>query len=207
MIEIKNAEIKDLDSIVELENQIWPEGTKANKEKFESRLKIFPEGFFLAYDNGKLIGTSTSEIIFYEPENPPISWESVTDNGYIRNHNPNGNALYIVSVGALSRSGGGSALIQAQINLAEKLRLEFLVLGARIPNYNAYCNERGEINIENYVKLRREDGQLLDPELRFYTRNGLTLAKTMPNYMEDDKESRNYGAIMVWKNLNCKGVK
>ena len=56
------------------------------------------------------------------------------------------------------------------------------------------------ISIEDYVKLRRQDQELLDSELRFYTRNSLRLMKIMPNYMEDDKESRNFGAIMVWTN-------
>lgn len=199
-IKIRNAQEEDLDAIVELENTIWPEGTRASKEKFESRLKIFPKGFFLAYRNGGLIGVSTSETINYDSENLPISWEEITDNGYIRNHNPKGNALYVVSVGAISRSGGGSALIGSQKNLTKKLNLKFLVLGARIPGYDTYCRANGEIAIEDYVKLKREDGELLDPELRFYTRNDLKLRKIVPNYMEEDKESRNYGVIMVWEN-------
>ncbi|HUS49841.1 MAG TPA: hypothetical protein VMZ91_06730 [Candidatus Paceibacterota bacterium] len=202
MMKIKNAKIEDLGKVIELENEIWPEETRASKEKFQSRLKIFPEGFFLAFDNGRLIGASTSEIIFYNPKNPPTSWEAITDEGYIRNHNPNGNALYVVSIGAVSRSGGGSTLINTQKNLTQKLNLRFLILGARIPGYNTYCQKNGNININDYVKLRREDNQLLDPELRFYTRNDLTLFKIMPNYMGDDKESRNYGAIMVWENKN-----
>lgn len=197
---VKNARPEDLDKVVELENQIWPEGTRASREKFEKRLELFRDGFFIVYKNGEIIGVSTSEIFNYNPQNPPKSWELVTDNGFIeRTHNPKGNALYVVSVGALSRSGGGSALVQAQKKLVQKLNLEFLVLGARIPGYDAYCQENAEIPIEEYVQLRRGEG-LMDSELRFYTRNGLSLDKIMPNYMEDDKESRNYGAIMVWKN-------
>lgn len=200
---IKNAREQDLAEITRLENEIWPEGTRATQDKFESRLKIFPEGFFLAYKNEELIGVSTSEIISYDASNPPKSWEHITSNGYIRKmHNPNGNAIYVVSIGAKSRSGGGSALIQAQKNLTEKLKLKFLVLGARIPGYNDYINQNKEIPIEEYVQLKREDNQLFDSELRFYTRNGLNLIKIMPNYMEDDKESRNFGAIMAWHNEN-----
>jgi len=200
-IVIRNASEIDLEDVVGLENEIWPEGTRAPREKFESRLKIFPEGFFLAYLNGELIGVSTSEIISYNPLNPPKSWESITDNGYLKQtHRPNGNALYVVSVGAKSRSGGGSALVQAQKELAQRLNLGFLVLGARIPAYGEYCADNKEIYIEDYARLRREDGQHLDSELRFYTRNGLELTKIMPNYMEDDAESRNYGAIMMWQN-------
>lgn len=198
---ITNAKETDLDAITKLEEEIWPEGTRASKEKFESRLKIFPEGFFLAYKEEKLIGVSTSEKINYDPKNPPTSWESITDNGYIKNtHNPEGNSIYVVSIGAVSRSGGGSALIKAQKDLTQKLNLKYLILGARIPGYDYYCKQNGDIKIEDYVKLKREDGELLDPELRFYTRNGLKLTKIISNYMEDDKESRNYGAIMVWEN-------
>jgi len=199
-MEVRNVKIEEIDKVAELEKEIWPEGTRASKEKFQSRFEVFPQGFFVAYKDGKLIGASTSEIINYDSENPPTSWEEITDNGWIkRTHDENGNALYVVSVGAVSRSGGGSALISAQKDLVKKLGLDFLVLGARIPGYDKYCREKGEINIKEYVKLKRSDGELLDPELRFYTRNGLKLNKIMPNYMEDDKESRNYGAIMVWK--------
>lgn len=201
-VSVRNAEEKDIDSVISLENEIWPEGTRATREKFESRLNIFPRGFFLAYKSGKLIGVSTSEIIKYNSENPPESWEAITDNGFIKNtHNPQGNALYVVSIGARSRSGGGTALIQAQKKLMEELSLRFLVLGARIPGYGEYY-KNSEVPIEKYVELRRKNGQSLDPELRFYARNGLGLVKIVPNYMEDDRESRNYGAIMVWENPN-----
>ena len=197
MLEVRNARKADLDNVIELENKVWPPGTRSSREKFESRLKIFPEGFFLAYDNENLIGVSTSQIIKYDGSTIE-SWERITDYGFIRTHNSKGNALYVVSIGAISRSGGGSALIQAQKELVTKLNLDFLVLGSRIPGYNSYCNEQEEVSIEEYVQLKRENGEILDPELRFYTRNGLSLKEIKANYMEDDKESRNYGAIMLW---------
>ena len=69
-IVIKNISEKDLNDVVRLENTIWTEGTRATKDKFESRLRIFPQGFFLAYINGELIGVSTSETIQYDPSDP-----------------------------------------------------------------------------------------------------------------------------------------
>lgn len=198
---VRNARIEDLNEVIRLENKIWPAGTRATKDKFKSRLKVFPEGFFIASQNNRLIGVSTSQIINYDPKNPPSSWEKITDNGYIeKTHDKNGNSVYVVSIGAISRSGGGSALISTQKQLAKSLNLKFLVLGARIPGYDSYCKNVKEIDIRDYVKLKRKDSQLLDPELRFYTRNRLILSKIIPNYMENDKESRNYGAIMVWEN-------
>jgi len=200
MIKIRNATVEDLDEIIRLENQIWPESSRAPREKFETRLKMFSQGFFIAYDEKRgLLGVSTSEIVNYNPKNPPTSWEDITDNGWIvRTYIPNGNALYVVSVGSISRSGGGSALVQAQKKLAKKLALNYLVLGSRIPGYNKYCEQNGEIAIEDYVKLVREDGEMFDPELRFYIRNGLGLRKVVQRYMLDDEESREFGAIMDW---------
>jgi len=204
-IVIRNAEEKDINEIMMLENEIWPEGTRATRDKFESRLKFFGGGFFLAYKGGGLIGVSTSEIINYSPFTSINSWESITDNGFIKKtHNPSGNSLYVVSIGAKSRSGGGSALVQAQKELTSKLNLKYLVLGARIPGYDGYCVTNKEIPIEEYVKLKRENNEFVDPELRFYTRNGLELVKIMPSYMGDDKDSRNFGAIMIWTNKNEK---
>ena len=110
MIEVRRAREKDLDDVITLENKVWPPGTRSPREKFESRLRIFPEGFFLAYKEGSLIGVSTSQIIKYDGSTID-SWEKITDFGWIRTHNPMGNALYVVSLGAISRSGGGSALI------------------------------------------------------------------------------------------------
>lgn len=200
-IAIRRASVEDLSHIVDLENAIWPEGTRAPREKFEKRLAIFPEGFFLAFKEEKLIGASTAQIISYTKGEPIRSWEYITDNGFIeKTHNPQGNALYIVSLGALSRSGGGSALITEQKALARRLGLTTLVLGARIPGYDAYCKSIQEVSINEYVRRTREDGLLHDDELRFYTRNGLQLQTIVPNYMEDDAESRNYGAIMIWEN-------
>jgi len=199
-INIRNIKIEDINKVVELENKIWPEGTRASRNKFESRYKIFPQGFFMASKNNQIIGASTSEIINYDINHPPISWEHVTDNGFIeKSHNPNGNALYVVSIGAISRSGAGSALLGTQKKLKQKLNLQFLILGARIPGYDSYCNKNGEISINDYVNLKRGNGELLDSELRFYTRNGLKLSKIIPNYMEDDKESRNFGALFCYE--------
>lgn len=199
VINVRSAALRDLTEVERLEEKVWPEGTRAPLEKFESRLQIFPKGFLLAYSDGKLVGVSTSQIIDYDKQTPPTSWEEVTDNGWIRDsHKGNGNALYIVSLGAISRSGGGSALLKAQKDLAVELNLRYMVLGSRIPGYDNYCNQHGEIPVEKYARLQMKNKELLDPELRFYIRNGLTLARIVSDYMEDDRESRNYGAIMVW---------
>lgn len=52
-----------------------------------------------------------------------------------------------------------------------------------------------------YVFLKAEDRKYLDPEIYFYAqKNDFTILQVMPNYMEDDPESENYGVVMYWRN-------
>lgn len=193
-----------LDEVVKVEKEAWPEEIQASREKFESRAEIFPEGFLtISLPELGMVGVSTAEIISYDPQNPPLSWEEITDDGWIKNtHDLKGNALYLASVGASPKAVGqgvGSTLVKEQIALAQKLGLDYLVLGSRIPGYHQYHKQHPEATIEEYLSLKKNE-EKLDPEIRFYERNGLKLTKVVPNYMEDDPESENYGAIMVWQN-------
>ncbi len=196
-----------LEEVMRVETEAWPEEVRATIDKFESRLAVFPQGFFL----GKvapygLMGVSTSEIIDFDYHLPPTSWEEITDNGYIRaTHKPTGNALYVVSVGVsrkvekLGIKGVGTALISAQKELATRLGLNFVVLGARISGLGSFASSHPQVLVEDYLRLKRGNGETLDPEIRFYERNGFKVLKVVPNYMENDPESLNYGAVMVWE--------
>lgn len=202
MIMVRNVRPDELNEVLRVEAEAWPPEIMAPIEKFESRMRIFPEGFFGAYEDGKLVGVSTSQIISYPVDNP--KWESITDNGFIRNHNPNGNALYVVSVGVSGYHQGkkvGTRLVEAQKDLVKRLGLEKLVLGARIPQYRDYVRSNGEISAEDYVNLERDDNLPKDIELRFYWRSGLRPVKVVPKFMDDDPESLDYGVVMAWDNI------
>ncbi|MBI4036595.1 GNAT family N-acetyltransferase [Candidatus Daviesbacteria bacterium] len=204
--DIPEADIpKTLEEVVKVEKEAWPEEIQAPLEKFQARAEVFPQGFLLiSLPDLGLVGVSTAEIINYDPLHPPISWEETTDNGWIRStHNPEGNALYLISVGASPRSAGrgvGTRLVQEQLDLARRLNLDYLVLGSRIPKYHEYHLRHPEMTIDQYLLLTRSGGEVLDPEIRFYTRCGLKVIRVVPDYMEDDPESENYGAVMVWEN-------
>lgn len=191
-----------LDEVMRVEESAWPPELQATKEKFTSRLHVFPEGFFVAKVDGKIQGVTTSQITTYDPV-ASKTWDEITDNGMIvRTHNPSGDALYVVSVGVAKKAQGndiGSKIVEIQKELTIKLELKCLFLGARIPCYDNYCKEHGELNIEDYLKLKDNDGEALDPEIRFYNRCGLEVRKIISKF-EPDIESRNYGVVMVWEN-------
>lgn len=53
---IRQVSIKDLDYVTEVEAACFPEAEAAAKESFEQRIKTFPESFFVAELDKKIIG-------------------------------------------------------------------------------------------------------------------------------------------------------
>ncbi|MBU5676878.1 GNAT family N-acetyltransferase [Alkaliphilus sp. MSJ-5] len=55
-IKIRRISIEDLDAVAEVEARCFPEEEAATKASFEQRIKTFPESFFVAEIEGKIIG-------------------------------------------------------------------------------------------------------------------------------------------------------
>jgi hypothetical protein len=198
-IKIRQAEMKDVPDILNLEESVWPEGLRASKEQFFSRIKTFPEGTLLAEEIGtkNIVGVVVTEIVTYDLKNPVSTWEEITDNGFIKgSHNLEGNTLYGVDL-SVSRfaNSASSSLLVAIGKMVIKRNLKQAILGARIPRYHKYSKK---MSVERYV-YGKKGKRPFDPELAFYSRMGLQIAKILPNYI-DDIESNNYGVLLLWKN-------
>lgn len=55
-IKIRRVCIEDLDAVAEVEARCFPKAEAATKASFEQRIKTFPESFFVAEIEGKIIG-------------------------------------------------------------------------------------------------------------------------------------------------------
>ena len=149
--EIRNAVEADLDGVMAVEAE-WPEEQRAPREKFESRLERFPEGFFVVEADGGIVAVSTSTLTTYDPDDLGQfrTWEGCTNDGYLHplGDRSDYNAYYIVSSGirkAYRQGGIREALILSHLANAARLGLEFTVTGAMMPGYDRYCLEHGEI--------------------------------------------------------------
>jgi len=203
---IRTASLDDLDGIMDAEKD-WPEGQRAGRDKFVARLEKFGEGLFVAEMDGRIVATSSSCLMHYDPAHPEKckSWDAVTNNGYIwrRDEIENPNALYIAAIG-IKKEYRAHGLFQkfalAQVALAEKLRLPYVVAGPVLPRYDAYCKEHGEIPAEEYA-FKKAGQRLVDPLLEiwrginFFVPDG---KHVIQNYYEDAK-SRHYSALVVYE--------
>ena len=198
-LKIRPVRFKDMKEILRVEREAWPEGLRATKEMFRSRLKTFPEGFLCAVMDEEMQGFVVTEIFDYDIRRSSLSWQQATDHGYIRKtHNPNGDTLYGVSLSVSTRAQKTVAvpLLEATGKLVIKYGLKQGVFGSRIPRYHKYAPK---MSVEKYIKAKTGTGRLLDPELGIYQSVGLRPVRIIPGYIKDP-ESLDYGILVVWEN-------
>ncbi|OGZ96562.1 MAG: hypothetical protein A3J10_01100 [Candidatus Sungbacteria bacterium RIFCSPLOWO2_02_FULL_54_10] len=156
------------------------------------------------------------------------SWDAHTANGWTDIvHRPDGNTGFLVGVGVvpkyrgdffrhnhlapaypwggrrLEKRGGpgwekpmrvSELLIAVTLDNLFRLGVVQIIGNARIPGYHLH----GALTPQEYCRLRREDGKLQDPVLRFHERMGAEILKPVLYSMEDP-ESCNAGCWVIYR--------
>jgi ribosomal protein S18 acetylase RimI-like enzyme len=176
----------------------FPEELWWNEEQLNEHVTRFPEGAICAEIDGRLIGSMTGLIVSLEDYGQSHDWESITGGGYIRNHNPDGDTLYVVDICVIPeyrQSGIGKWLMQTMYETVVQLGLLRLLGGGRMPGYGAHSLEVSpEVYLENVLS-----GAWKDPVISFLLRCGRMPVGIARNYLEDE-QSRNNAVIMEWRN-------
>ncbi len=196
---VRNTRFEDIDAIVELSKLAFPNMEPWKREQLESHLRIFPEGQFCVEYEGKIIGSCSSMIVDFEEYDDQHSYNEITDNGYIRNHDPEGQNLYGIDVMVhpeYRRMKIGRRLYEARKELCQKLNLKSIIIGGRISNYHKYADQ---MTPREYVEQVIQQN-IYDPPLTFQTMNGFVLKRILSNYLLDDKASHKYATLMEWNN-------
>ena len=199
---IRNYEERDFPGLIHIQQESFPPPFPSelwwNTEQLYNHVTLFPEGALCIEVDSEIAGSMTGLLVNYDPNHPDHTWEEITDNGYIRNHNPNGNTLYVVDISvrpSYRKLGLGKWLMLSMYNVVVHKGLERLLGGGRMPGYHKKANEMtAEQYLEAVVK-----GELKDPVITFLLRCGRTPVTVVANYLEDE-ESCNYGTLMEWKN-------
>ena len=89
---IRQAEMSDLDAIVKLENLCFPEVEAATRDSFIYRIQAFPESFFVALEDDKIVGLINGCVT----DNLVISDELFEPGG---GHNPMGANQSVLGIG------------------------------------------------------------------------------------------------------------
>ena len=199
---IRNYEEKDFPGIIRIQQESFPPPFPSelwwNTEQLYNHVNIFPEGALCIEVGGEISGSMTGLLVDFDPKHPEHSWAEITDEGYIRNHNPNGNTLYVVDISvrpSYRQLGLGKWLMHSMYEIVVHKGLERLLGGGRMPGYHQYAHQ---LSAQQYLEAVVK-GELKDPVLTFLLRCGRTPVTVVANYLEDE-ESCNYGTLMEWKN-------
>lgn len=199
---VRNYKEEDFEALIEVQRESFPPPFPSDlwwtEEQLENHVKYYPEGAICVEVEGELVGSITGLLVDFDPEHPRHTWEEVTDNGFIRTHQPTGKSLYIVDISVkpdYRKLDLGRLLMQAVYERVIQDDLDRVLGGGRMPGYHRHADELGP---EQYVQ-QVIDGGLKDPVISFLLRAGRTPVTLVPDYLEDE-ESLNYALLMEWRN-------
>ncbi len=198
---VRNIRMEDYEQIVALQEKCFPGMKPWTREQLQSQLNIFPQGQICIEYEGKIVASSSSLVLDFAMYGETHDWRQISDGGFIRNHNPEGNTLYGIEIMVDPDFRGmrlARRLYDARKRLAQEMNLMRIVLGGRIPGYAKY---KDQMSAREYVdKVMKK--ALVDPVLTTQLSNGFVLKRLIKSYLTSDKESDGYATLLEWSNLD-----
>ena len=199
---IRNTLPEDIPKIVKLQEESFPYlaryGNVWHPSELQSHIRLFPEGQLCAELNGAVVASSSSLVVFLEPEYKEHTWKDITADGTITNHNPKADSLYGADISThpkVRHEGIGKMLYDARKDLVKRLNLRRMISGGRLFNYCEHANIMSPLEFaEKVIKV-----ELHDPVLSFELDNEFKFIKILPNYLEDVR-SLNNASFIEWLN-------
>lgn len=199
---IRNYTEKDFDELIQIQSECFPPPFPSelwwNKDQLHNHVSLFPDGALCVEVNGELAGSLTGLCVEFQPDDPSHTWEEITDRGYIRNHNPNGNTLYIVDISVRPKHrklGLGKLMMQSMYHVVIQKGLDRLLGGGRMPGYHKCASD---MTADQYLEAVMK-GDLKDPVITFLLRCNRVPLTIINNYL-DDEESCHNAVLMEWRN-------
>lgn len=192
----------DFEALIEVQRASFPppfpEELLWTKEQLANHITIYPKGALCIEVDGTIAGSITGLLTNFDPASAQHTWSEATADGWISNHKPDGNTLYIADICISPVFRGmdlGRVLMQSFYERAIHDGLERVLGGGRMPGYAKYAASHSP---EAYID-RVVAGELKDPVVSFLLRCGRTPVRVVANYVEDE-DSLNYALLMEWKN-------
>jgi predicted amidohydrolase/ribosomal protein S18 acetylase RimI-like enzyme len=198
---VRQLRKQDHRAVVEIQRRSFPMIEPWTREQFESQLTVFPEGQLGIEMDGVLIATSSSLIVDEEDFGDYHTFDEVSDNGFIRNHDPEGDTLYGIDIAVDPKHRGvhlTRRIYEARKDVARSRNLRAILIAGRIPGY---AKQADKMSAEEYVRrVVRKDLKDKDPVLTAQLSQGFSVRSVLKGYLPSDTESVGYAVFMEWLN-------
>lgn len=194
-------------ALAKMQSVIFPTLTKdelLREEHFLHHIHLFPQGQFTAmvhiHDHWVVAGSTTTFRVKWSFFDKPHSYQDAITNGWMDNHDPEGEWLYGGDMSVHPDYRGlrlASGLYDARKALVQRMNLKGEAAGGMLPGYYRY---REQMSIETYVD-RVVHGDLTDPTLTAQLRNGFKVKGILYDHITDPR-SDNCASIIVRPNTD-----
>ena len=166
----------------------------------KSLIQKFPDGQVVVKVNGQIAGCALSIIVDYEKFGDQHTYREITGDYSFSTHTDEGDVLYGIDIFIKPEFRGlrlGRRLYDYRKELCEKLNLEAIVFGGRIPNYHKYSGQMAPKEYIEKVRLR----EIHDPVLNFQISNDFHPIRVLKGYLEGDQASSEFAVLLEWNNI------
>ena len=201
MITTRQLTEDDYEAVVALQRDCFPGMKPVPRAQFNSQIKHFPEGQFGIEIDGQLAASSSSLMVDFGDYEAWHNWAEVSDNGWIRNHDPEGDTLYGIEIQVSPKFRGrklARRLYDARKQLCRVRNVERIVIGGRIPGYVDHADEMTAKEYVDAVLSHR----LYDQVLTAQVSNGFDVLDVVADYLPEDEDSAGYATILEWVNVD-----
>ncbi len=201
-LKVRPLKIDDYKQVVKLQKLCFPHKMVPWEEhEIKNQIGTFPEGQICVEYEGKIVASSGSLIVDIDLYDQDHSWEQISDDGNISNHNPEGDTLYGIEIMVHPDFRGmklARRIYDARKQLVRERNLMRIVIGGRLPNYSKY---KDKMSAREYVE-KVTNKAIYDPVLTAQLANGFVLKRLIRNYMDADEESEGYATLLEWTNID-----
>ena len=197
---IMNTRADQLPQLVELQILCYPTLADSSRFKavhFESHLRTFPAGQWVALDGARVVGMSAGFLYTFDFDHPHHHFDEIIDYGFFTRHDPHGQHFYgaDVSVHPDYRGRGISRrLYNARKELVRQRRLRGIVTGGMIPGFVHF---KALMDAQTYV-AHVVAGDIFDPTLSVQLRQGFHVRGLLPNYLPDSATD-GWSVLIEWR--------
>ena len=198
-ITVRELGPEDYEQVKRLQIKCFPDIEPWTQREFALQLKRFPEGQIGVTLDGELVASSSSMIVVGEEWVEEHTFDEVSSNGTIRNHEEEGDTLYGLDIVVDPEHRGqrlARRIYEKRKALILKRNLRGFFIAGRIPGY---MDHQDQSTPEEYVEMVVKK-ELIDSTLTSQLANGFVIRKILKDYLPEDVESSGHAVLMEWRN-------
>jgi len=200
-IVLRPLTMADFDDLIELSLACFPTLDPWTRANVENQLATWPDSQIGLFFDDRMVASCAHVIVHSADYSDWSDWREMSDDGNIRNHDPEGDTLYGIEIQVRPEFRGrrlSRRLYDARKDLCRRLNLSAMMIGGRIPGFAAVQHALTARQYVDEVVAKSRHDSVLTAQIA----NGFVLKQLIPDYLPTDEDSAGYATHLEWANLD-----